>query len=352
MTYPTHVGFEQRVLARLKRLGLPSGACVTVGFSGGADSLALAAVLARLAPVADVRVLPVCVDHGLRPESAGDAAACRQLAAELKLPIVSVRLSPDDLARHSGVGVEEAARRERYVALCREAEAAGSTLVAVAHHREDQAETVLLHLLRGGGLHGARGMAELSSMTVPWWDPTSDRESRTIDVWRPFLDESRAAVRAYAGLTGLPPIADSSNDDPRFRRNRIRQEVLPLLRDVSPGADAALARYARIASAEDALLDDQARRALSRVRRFGPTLDARALSDEQPAVRRRVVLAWLHGFGVGDELSFDRIDAVLDAAARGRGGCKIEIGAGWAVVVTDGALAVRGPSDEREAFAE
>src|SRR5205823_6991315 len=139
-------------------------------------------------------------------ESSADAAACRRLAVELGLPLIEVPLSPGLPERHPGVGVEEAARRERYVALAQAAQDVGSAVVAVAHHREDQAETVLLHLLRGAGLSGATGMAEMSRLTVPWWKPRADRESRTIDLWRPFLDEPRSTVRGYADATGLKPI--------------------------------------------------------------------------------------------------------------------------------------------------
>jgi tRNA(Ile)-lysidine synthetase-like protein len=344
----THVGLEQRVLARLKRVGLHPGAGVTVGFSGGADSLALAAVLARLAPVVAVRVSLVHVDHGLRLESAGDADACERLAEALRLPFVAVRLPVGLVERHAGVGVEEAARRERYVALAREAEVNGSAILAVAHHRDDQAETVLLHLLRGAGLSGASGMAELSRMTVPWWEAPRDGESRTIQLWRPFLDEPRATVRDYAIGTGLAPSEDATNDEGRFRRNRLRHEVMPLLQSISPGADAALARYARIARAEDGVLEAMSDQALARAARVDSTLSMRALSEEHPAIRRRVVLAWLRGFGVPDEVALERIDGVLDAVERRRGGCRIEIGGGWSVLVGRGALSVRAPAEDND----
>jgi tRNA(Ile)-lysidine synthetase-like protein len=335
---------EQRTLARLKRVGLPPDAGITVGFSGGADSLALAAVLARLAPVAAVEVSLVHVDHGLRPASAEDAEACARLARALGLPLLPVRLRSESLERHGGVGIEEAARRERYVALAGEARISGSPVVATAHHRDDQAETVLLHLLRGSGLHGASGMAELSRFTVPWWDTRPGDEGTTIDLWRPFLDEPRETVRAYARATGLMAVEDPSNDEPRFRRNRIRHEVMPLLEDVSPGAAGALTRYARIAREEDDLLDAIAIETLARATPVDSSLNLDALSREHPAIRRRMVLRWLHRFGVPDEIALDRIDAVLDAVARRHGGSRVEIGGGWSVHVRLGALSVRGPS--------
>ncbi|MEA2512037.1 MAG: tRNA(Ile)-lysidine synthase [Thermomicrobiales bacterium] len=345
---------EQRVLARLKELRLPEAGRIVVGFSGGSDSLALAAVLARLAPVAAVQVSLFHVDHGLRPESSEDAAQCGRLATQLGLQFTAVRLPPDLQRRHPGVGLEEAARRERYVALAREADRAGAALVAVAHHREDQAETVLLHLLRGAGLKGASGMAELTRLAVPWWEITSDAMVFETNLWRPLLEEPRAIVRGYALETGLTPVEDASNAETRFRRNRLRHEVLPLLQTIIPGADAALARYARIAREEDVLLNDLAERTLRGVVRDEGTLDGRALSDEALPIQRRVVQLWLEGIAPGMEFALDRVDAILAAAHNRQGDRRIEVGENLTVYVTGDRLSARieriaaGNADEEE----
>jgi tRNA(Ile)-lysidine synthase len=313
------------------RLRLPAGAPVVVGFSGGSDSLALAAILARLQPVSGIHVSLVHVDHGLRPESADDATKGSRLADALCLPCVVVRLRDDLAGRHPGVGVEETARRERYIALAGEAAILGARVVAVGHHLEDQAETVLLHLLRGSGLSGATGMAESNPLTVPWWPQEPGTETRTLVLWRPLLDEPRDLVRAYANSTGLTPIHDSSNDDLHFRRNQLRHQVMPMLRAIDPGADAALARYARIAREEDALLSDLARRVLNDATRDDGALDIEPLLREHLAVQRRVVRAWLGRSGAPSGLGLERIDAVLDAASEKRGERLIEIGEGWSV---------------------
>ncbi len=332
---PTHVGLEQRVLARLKRLRLPAAASVVVGFSGGPDSLALAAILARLKPVSGLSISLVHVDHRLRPESANEATESRRLAETLGLPFVAAKAPVDLQERHPGLGVEEAARRERYVALASEAAVLGSKVVAVAHHREDQAETVLLHLLRGSGLNGASGMAETSSVIVPWWSDAAGTETRTLLLWRPLLDEPRDLVRAYATASGLKPIRDASNDEPRFRRNQLRQQILPALRAIDPGADAALARYARIAREENDLLEELALSALVKATRDNGALDAGTLAREHLAIQRRVVRSWLNRLGAPTDLTLDRIEAVLSAAREKRGERAIEIGDGWSVL-TDG----------------
>ena len=249
------VGLEQRVLARLRELGLDPGATVVVGFSGGADSLALAAVLGRLAGQGGPRLLLAHVDHALRSSSAAEAANAADLAAALGLPFRAVRLSDDPQKLHPGVGLEEAARRERYLAFAEAVAASEAVGVTLAHHQDDQAETVLLHLLRGAGVAGAAGMAEWSSMVVPWWGDQA-APGRRLAVWRPFLDEPKTIVREYAGRLGLAPVEDPSNADRDLRRNALRHEALPILNRIVPSATAALARFARLAAADDAYLEE------------------------------------------------------------------------------------------------
>jgi tRNA(Ile)-lysidine synthetase-like protein len=342
----THLGLEQRVLARLKALRLPPATRIVVGFSGGPDSLSLAAVLARVAPVARVQVSLVHVDHGLRPESAADARTCADLASQLGLPLTVARLPHNVVGRHPGVGVEEAARRERYVALARQAQTEGAQLVAIAHHRQDQAETVLLHLLRGAGLSGAAGMGELTDLTVPWWGSASAGEAKRVTIWRPLLDESFEIVRGYALARGLKPVEDATNQDPRFRRNRLRHEVLPLLHAIDPGTIEALGRYARIARGEDAFLAELAAGARERVMQGGSGLTIAPLLEEPLAIRRRVLIDWLDRLGVPHGFALERIEGILSAAERNRSGCKVEIGGGWSVVIRAGVLSAIPPTHQ------
>jgi tRNA(Ile)-lysidine synthetase-like protein len=276
-----------------------------------------------------------------------DAAACRRLASDLALPLTIVTL-PDELTlRHPGVGVEEAARRERYVALAAAAETAGASIVATAHHRQDQAETVLLHLLRGAGLRGASGMAEVTPISVPWWPTAVDDRTRRLAIWRPFLDEPRDVVRGYLTARGLSPVADPTNEETRYRRNRLRHEALPLLKEIVPGAEEALARFARLARADDALLTSLAAAALDRATADSAHLAIGPLRDEPVPIRRRVVLLWLDRLGVGPEVTLERVEAILAAAERGRGGSRIEVARGWSVVARRGLLTATPPVEHR-----
>src|SRR5688500_15955048 len=135
---PGQIGLEQRVLARHRALPIERQSPLIVAFSGGTDSLALAAALARLRPSLGRAVLAVHVDHALRPESGAEAERAVLLARQIDLSIVVERLDSGLLVRHPGVGLEEAARRERYLVLARRAAEVGAQTVAVAHQRDDQ----------------------------------------------------------------------------------------------------------------------------------------------------------------------------------------------------------------------
>ena len=333
------VGLEQRVLARLRQLRCPPGVDLVVGFSGGADSLALAAVLGRIADRVCVRPVLAHVDHRLRSSSGEEQRRAEQLADALGLPFRALSVPGDVTARHPGVGTEEAARRERYRALAGVVTETDAAVLALAHHREDQAETVLLHLLRGAGVSGARGMAERTDLVVPWWDGEGAAPVH-LTLWRPFLDEPRATVRAYVAGLGLAPVEDPSNDAHGPRRNALRHEALPLLERISPGAAAALARFARLAAEDDATLEALAETVAARAVTLTGDLDPARLSGEPAAVRRRVVRRWLRERTGCRSLSADRADAVLGLAMGSEGGRRVEVGEGMSVVTLGGVLRV------------
>ncbi len=194
-------GFEQRLLARARAAGFTSDDRIVVGFSGGRDSLALAAALRWVQASLGVEPVLVHVDHRLRASSGEEATRAASLAESLNLEfqVVAVSTSPTDV--HPGVGVEEAARRERYRSLFAVAERCGARAVATAHHRGDQAETVLLHLLRGGGVHGAAGMAERSPSPVPAADLPRDISPENLD--KRAVAVAAVVERAARGHRGL-----------------------------------------------------------------------------------------------------------------------------------------------------
>ena len=274
----------------------PAGTPVTCAVSGGADSLALLA----LAVAAGCRVTAAHVDHGLRPGSAGEAEVVRAAADAFGAGFVSLTVSVAP-----GPNQEARARAARYAALPRD--------VLTGHTADDQAETVLLNLMRGSGLDGLAGMAPAR---------------------HPLLRLRRAETRRLCVELGLSPVSDPSNDDPAFARNRVRHELVPLLdsiagRDVS----AILARQAELLREEAGLLDQLAAA-------LDPT-DARVLAAAPPALARRAVRGWL---GQGQEHPPDAasVERVL-AVARGEVKAA-EVGGGRRVARTAGRLRVEGPS--------
>ncbi len=218
--------------------GLAADDPVVVGVSGGADSVCLLDVLAHWRPSLQLHVAHV--HHGLRPQAHAEADHVRALAARLGVPchVTHLHLGP------AAPGLEERARQARYAALAEVAHTVGARTVAVAHTQNDQAETVLLHLLRGSGLAGLAGMA----VCAPY--PTGDPALRLV---RPLLAVSRAAVEAYCAAAHLPFVVDASNADPAFARNRVRHHLLPELATYNPQAVSHLARLADLAHAEHTL---------------------------------------------------------------------------------------------------
>jgi tRNA(Ile)-lysidine synthase len=228
-----------RAARALGAAGAPApGDGVAVAVSGGADSLALLHALRALAGPRRWRLAVVTVDHGMRPGSAADAAFVADHAKALGLPARVCTLTPGDLARHRAAGPEGAARAARYEALWPAADELGCPWLATGHTLDDQAETVLLQLLRGAGPDG------LAAIAV-----------RTGRLLRPLLGVRRAETRACCAAAGLAWREDPTNAGDGPLRNRVRHHLLPLLEELRPGATQALARTAALAADERDWLD-------------------------------------------------------------------------------------------------
>jgi tRNA(Ile)-lysidine synthase len=231
-----------RAARALAGAGMPrDGDGVAAAVSGGADSVALLHALRTLAGPRGWRLGVLTVDHGLRPSSAADAAFVADEAARLGLPVRVLRLAPEALDAGREAGPEGAARQARYAALLGAADEDGWGWVATGHTLDDQAETVLLQLLRGTGPDGLAGMAVRSGRVL-----------------RPLLGVRRAATRACCVAVGAGWREDPSNEDQRFLRNAVRGRVLPLLEELRPGATATLARAAELARDDRAWTEELA----------------------------------------------------------------------------------------------
>lgn len=282
----------------------PPGTPVTCAVSGGADSLALLV----LAVAAGCEVTAVHVDHGLRPESAAEADVVAAAASRLGARFESRRVTVEP-----GPNLEARARSARYRAL--------PPGVFTGHTADDQAETVVLNLVRGAGLDGLAGMGR---------GPAGSGGGRQ----RPLLALRRSETEAVCEAAGLVPVDDPSNADPALRRNRVRHEVLPLLtgvaeREVVP----VIARQAELLADDADLLDELADA-------IDPT-DAKALAAAPRPLARRAIRRWLRSGDEHHPPDAATVERVLGVARGERRAT--DVGGGRRLVRSAGRLRLHGP---------
>jgi tRNA(Ile)-lysidine synthase len=245
---------EERELLH-PRLGL------VVGVSGGPDSLCLLDVLHHLAADWSLILHVAHLNHGLRPEAADEAEFVRAQAEARELSFHAETADVRAHAHEHKQSLEEAARELRYAFLVRVAMAVEAEAIAVAHTADDQAETVLMHLLRGSGLAGLRGMLPKTEvggqkLEVGVSDLRPAKRTSDLQIIRPLLTTTRAEVEAYCAERGLHPVYDATNQDTAYFRNRLRHELLPEMETYNPNIRGVLARMAEVAAGEHEVLQE------------------------------------------------------------------------------------------------
>ena len=263
---------------------LPQGSRVLCAVSGGADSVCLLHLVRSLG---DVECACAHFDHGLRPESAGDADFTARLCEKWGIPFFTERGDTAALAREKGLSLETAARRLRYAFLYRTAEIWGADRIATAHTMNDNAETVLFRMARGTGLRGLTGIPARRGALV-----------------RPLLGASRAQIEAYLRERDVPWVEDATNAADDAARNRVRHHVLPALEQVHPGALTNVDRMIRSLREDEAYLTSLAEEWLAGQ---GDELPAAELAGLPRPVAQRTLRLWL-----GGDLSAERSEALLE----------------------------------------
>ena len=243
-----------------KRGGLTPKDNLVVAVSGGPDSLCLLHLLTQLAPQFDLTLTVAHLNHQLRgPEADADAAFVRDFASKWNLPI-SIQTRPvAELAATRQQSIEETARQVRYAFLWQVALEVGANKIAVGHNADDQVETVLMHLLRGSGLAGLRGMRpvmDIATLHLHADDLPSTKFQSPPRLIRPLLDTPRADIETYCQTHSLTPRRDDSNQDTTFFRNRLRHELLPYLETYNPNIRRVLRRTASVVAADVDFLRD------------------------------------------------------------------------------------------------
>ena len=280
----------------------PHGGRVLCAVSGGLDSMCLLDFMTRQPSFS---VGAAHFNHCLRgAEADRDEAFVRDFCAKRRIPFVSGSGDTRSLAEREGLSTEEAARRLRYEFLNKAAEDGGYDAILTAHHADDNAETVLLNLVRGTGSAGLAGIPQVRG-----------------NICRPFLRIPRAELAAYAAAHGVPHVEDSTNDDPdAAARNALRSSVMPVLRQINPKCVENIARTSAILREESDALESMARGLMNQIKELpdGVSVPCLMLTEVPQAVAERAVLQLIAQVaGHRKDLTAAHVLAVLDLA-RGR----------------------------------
>lgn len=293
---------------------------LVVAVSGGPDSLALLHLLARLRASCGLTLHVAHLDHALREGSAADARFVQEQARLLDLPFTCRREDVHAYRARRKLGMEQAAREVRYAFLAQVASAAGAAAVALGHTADDQAETVLHHIIRGTGLRGLQGMERLSTL------PTA--QGAPVTLFRPLLSVTREETEGLCRSLGLTPRTDPTNVETSHTRNFIRSRVLPLLHEVNPRVRESLLRLSRTAALETADLESRASALWPSLASQAPgvvKLDRPALLRQDPAVRRELFRkAYFTLTGTAEGLEERHLEA-MEHTLRGPSGRRVSL---------------------------
>ena len=302
---------DRRLVRQMERVlrdvGLAPGGSLVIAVSGGPDSLALAHILWRLRDSLRLTLYGAHLDHGIRgQEGADDAAFVQQTLWGLHIPTFIRRARVPRRQGSSRLPPEAAARQVRYRFLAELAQELHADAVAVGHTADDQAETVLLHLVRGTGIAGLTGMQILSTLRV---------DGLTVRLFRPLLEIRREDTEGYCDLMELHPRQDSTNLSLEPLRNRLRLRLLPAMEEYNPAVKGALRRLAQAAARDVAFLDEQAQQVWPQVVREeseGIALERQAFASLHPALQSHLLrLAYARLQGTPQELEQAHVEEML-----------------------------------------
>ena len=325
---------QKKIQGAIRTRGIPQGSRLVLGVSGGADSMAMFDAIHRLEKFV---VAAAHLNHCLRgAESDADEEFVESEARKRGVEYISERIDVASLARERKRNVEATARTARYEFLTRSALSLEAPYVLTAHTRDDQVETILLRLIRGTSPSGMRGIYASRPL------------GRGITLHRTMLEVARPEVLEHLTNFKIDYRTDSTNLSSEYARNRVRNEVIPLLRQFNPEFDEAAVRLAEMISEDALMLDEQARNSLKVMEQ---SLDARHISTLSAALRRRIVKAWIED-ARGHLLRIDKshLDAIDDLIARRRGNKTIELPEGWRVRLKDGHLTIFQASTVQEVY--
>jgi tRNA(Ile)-lysidine synthase len=291
---------------------------VVVGLSGGPDSVALLHILSSLKDVYKIGIRAAHLEHGIRgEESIEDMRFVERLCQDMSVPLSTERVKVPEAARAAKQSVEATARRLRYDFFDEVLKETKSSKIATGHNANDQAETLLLNLLRGTGMAGLTGVWPAVENTIV----------------RPLIEATRSDIETYLKERGIAFRVDSSNQDDRYDRNRVRQVLVPLLEsEFNPRIIDSLARTAGIFSTMDDYLREEAGRVIETCSRTGDgrtTIDLGPFGEAPKALQLFTLYLLLRSLEGDDQVvSFDTLSAILNVAMRSKSGSRVDIGSG------------------------
>jgi tRNA(Ile)-lysidine synthase len=318
---------KQRVLDFIRREGLIPAAgdiiavgkskrVVVVGVSGGPDSVCLLHILHQLKASLGIKLYVAHLNHMLRGASSDeDARYVEQLAKSLKIPVTVESIDVDSYRKRHKLSLEEAARKVRYDFFARMAKSVGAECVALGHTEDDQVETVLMHLVRGSGLGGLRGMSPITEM-----HPCGRGKLRVI---RPLLEGTKKETEDYCLAHDLNPRIDSTNYSLDYTRNRFRHELVPMLREANSNVGAAIRRMTRTSANDLSFIESEVSKVWSNVVCVNPvgiTINTEAILSLHPALQSHLLRRVLSE-SLGDLVDIEavHIERMLEALHKSAG---------------------------------
>ncbi|MDM8527366.1 tRNA lysidine(34) synthetase TilS [Anaerolineales bacterium HSG24] len=303
---------------------------IVVGVSGGADSLCLLHVLLTIRTTIPLTLIVAHLNHQLRgTESEKDELFVKDIAAQWQLPIVVERHNISQIATYNKQSIEEASRYTRYQFLGRVAQQVDASKIAVGHHADDQVETVLMHLIRGSGLSGLRGMLPLTSLD----------DFANSHIIRPLLTISRQDITLYCQNEGLTPREDVSNQDTTFFRNRIRHALIPELKRYNPAIQKNIRHTSQIVTAEVDFLNDAFEQYWTRLITKSTASGVIFRRDEWSLLPlamkrraiRRAIRTLIHSI---KDIGFEHVERAINVVEQGQTGACVTLPKGVTLFVT------------------
>lgn len=268
---------------------------IIVACSGGADSMCLLSLMMQKQKETDFEFIALHVNHNIRDEEADhDEQFVRDFCKNNNIKFICKTVKALEYAKKFNKSIEQSARELRYEAFAKALEEEKTNKIAVAHHKDDQAETILMHILRGSSIKGASGMASVSGNII-----------------RPLLDFSRNEIEEFNKNNNVPSVEDSTNSDVNYRRNFIRHQVLPEIEKIYPGAKNALCEFAKRCKVDDDFIESQVPSKLI-VASKNEVKILQETDEEQDAVKMRLVKKAFEKLGIFADIEQKHMKAVCE----------------------------------------